>query len=157
MTPTLIALSGLLAATPTADETDTAAVYAALDWLEGCWAGPGFDGEMSECWMRSASGELVGAFQYSEDGALQFSEMLMIGTADDAFGYHVKHFNRDFTGWETDGHPVTFRFQALEETRIVFDGLVLEPVGEDGMRVLLDLGAPDGSVRTVEINLQRVR
>lgn len=157
MTPVAIALSGLLAATQPAEEVDTGAVFEALDWLEGCWAGPGFDGEMSECWMRTASGELVGAFQYSADGALQFSEMLMIGTAGDAFGYHVKHFNRDFSGWEENGEQVTFEFQALEGDRVVFSGLVLEPDGADAMRAYLDMRSAEGVVSTVEFHFQRVR
>lgn len=158
MTPVAIALSGLLAATPAAGDTDTDAVFAALDWLEGCWAGPGFDGEMSECWMRTASGELVGAFQYSADGALQFSEMLMIGhNPHGDFGYHVKHFNRDFTGWEENGEQVTFEFLALEGRRVVFSGLVLEPDGEDAMRAFLDMRSDEGVVNTVEFHFERVR
>jgi len=158
MTPVAIALSGLLAATPAAEEVDTDAVFEALDWLEGCWAGPGFDGEMSECWMRTASGELVGAFQYSADGALQFSEMLMIGhNPHGEFGYQVKHFNRDFTGWEENGEQITFEFQALEGDRVVFSGLVLEPDGVDAMRAYLDMRSAEGVVNTVEFHFQRVR
>lgn len=146
---------GLLSAPSKASEPDE--VLAALGWLEGCWAGPGFAGEMSECWMRTASGELVGAFQYSADGALQFSEMLMIGhNPDGAFGYHVKHFNRDFTGWEENGEQVSFAFLALDGDRVIFSGLVLERDGETGLKAFLDMRRSDGRVETVPFHFHRM-
>lgn len=159
MKSVLLVLPGLLTAVPALAEEpiEPAAVYEALGWLEGCWRGPGFDGEMSECWMRTASGELVGAFQYSAGGELQFSEMLMIGTAGGAFGYHVKHFNRDFTGWEENGEQVSFPFRALDGDRVVFGGLVLEPDGPDAMLAHLDMRRSDGSVRTVDFRFTRMR
>jgi hypothetical protein len=159
MIVSVLSAAALVAMQPAeaAAENEDAAVLDSLAWMEGCWSGPGFEGEMSECWMRTASGELVGAFQYSAHGELQFSEMLMIGTAGGRFGYHVKHFNRDFTGWETQNEQVTFPFEAADGGRMEFGGLVLERDGDDAFRAYLDMRGSDGTVRTVEFHFQRDR
>ncbi len=134
-----------------------AGVLERLAWMEGCWQAEGFDGEMSECWMRAQGGELVGAFQYSANGALQFTEMLMIGTnAEGEFGYHVKHFNRDFTGWETRNEQLSFDYRQISETRIEFRGLVLEFGGPDAFTARLDLRQPDGSLTTEVFEFSRI-
>ena len=163
---TVMIMAGAAMAAQQVDEADTPSLpdaqaqtdaLAALDWLEGCWAGPGFDGVMSECWMPAASGELVGAFQYSAHGELQFSEMLMIGMADGRFGYHVKHFNRDFTGWEDRDEQVTFSFQDIDETGVRFGGLNLERDGDNTFHAHLDMRGSDDIVRTITLTFQRVR
>jgi Domain of unknown function (DUF6265) len=155
MTYALLAL-GLMVQSVEAGPSDMD-VLEQLTWMEGCWRADGFDGEMSECWMRAQSGELVGAFQYSAQGALQFTEMLMIGTnAEGEFGYQVKHFNRDFTGWETQTEQITFHFEQISEIRIEFRGLVLEFGGPDAFTARLDMRQSDGSLTTEVFEFSRV-
>lgn len=155
MTYAFLALA--LMAQPAEAGPSDADVLEQLAWMEGCWQADGFAGEMSECWMRTQSGELVGAFQYSAQGALQFTEMLMIGTnAEGEFGYHVKHFNRDFTGWETQNEQITFDYRQVSETRIEFGGLVLEFDGPDAFTALLDMRQRDGSLTTEVFAFSRI-
>ncbi|WP_323761857.1 DUF6265 family protein [Maricaulis sp.] len=154
MTYAILALA--LMVQPAEARPADADVLEQLAWMEGCWQADGFAGEMSECWMRTQSGELVGAFQYSAEGALQFTEMLMIGTnAEGEFGYQVKHFNRDFTGWETQTEQITFHFEQISETRIEFRGLVLEFDGPDAFTARLDMRQRDGSLTTEVFEFSR--
>ncbi|WP_297732496.1 DUF6265 family protein [uncultured Maricaulis sp.] len=155
MTFAILALA--LMVQPAEADPDNAGILEQLAWMEGCWQADGFAGEMSECWMRTQSGELVGAFQYSAQGALQFTEMLMIGTnSEGEFGYHVKHFNRDFSGWETQNEQLTFDFRQISEARIEFGGLVLEFEGPDAFTARLDMRQQDGSLRTEVFEFSRV-
>lgn len=124
-------------------------------WLEGCWTGSGLGGEITECWMSSPDGRMVGAFQHVADGALNFSEILMIGEVDGIQGYHVKHFNADFTGWEARDEAVSFAFVEAQARRVVFEGLVYELTGEGQLRIALDMHTGDGGVRTVIFHLER--
>lgn len=146
-------LSGLLlSSTAMADDH---ADFRALAWLEGCWAGEGLGGEVSECWMSTWEGRMLGAFQMVSGGELQFSEMLMLGEAGGVSGYHVKHFNADFTGWEARDEQVSFPLVALGENRADFEGLsyVLDT---DGMlTVSLAMRQADGSSATVEFHMRR--
>ena len=136
-------------------ETEHAAALEALDWLQGCWEGEGMGGTTSECWSRAASGELVGAFQYSRDGVLQFSEMVMIGEAGGVFGYHVKHFNRDFTGWEEPDEQVSFAFVSADESGAEFSGLVLERDSETAFTARLRMRDAEGEVEVVPFTFHR--
>lgn len=61
-------LSGLLLCTTAA--ADEPADYRALAWREGCWSGEGLGGQISECWMSSPDGRMIGAFQMVSDGEL---------------------------------------------------------------------------------------
>ncbi|OLF81234.1 hypothetical protein AWH62_00740 [Maricaulis sp. W15] len=155
MTYAILALA-LMVQSAEAEPVD-AGILEQLAWMEGCWRADGFAGEMSECWMRTQSGELVGAFQYSAQGTLQFTEMLMIGTnAEGEFGYHVKHFNRDFTGWESQNEQVTFDYRQISETRIEFRGLVLEFDGPHAFTARLDMRQRDGSLTTEVFEFSRI-
>lgn len=127
----------------------------ALSWLCGCWTGEGLGGTVSECWTQAASGEMIGAFQYSRGGELQFSELLMIGEAGGAFGYHVKHFNRDLTGWEARDEQVSFNFISADAATATFSGLELIRNGEDGFTVLLQMETSEGEANTAEFVYRR--
>lgn len=79
----------------------------------------------------------------------------MLGEAGGVSGYHVKHFNADFSGWEERDEQVSFALVALGENRADFEGLAYV-LGTDGvLTVQLDMGRADGSVSTVEFRLRR--
>lgn len=126
-----------------------------LSWLEGCWSGSGLGGAVSECWMSVPDGRMIGAFQFVNEGELGFSEMLMIGEVEGVSGYHVKHFNPDFTGWEARDEQVSFPLVSVETGRAVFEGLIYERVGETGLRVHLDMQTTQGATRTVVFDMNR--
>jgi hypothetical protein len=156
---TLLAVFALASAAPIASASadDGEAVdFSALSWLEGCWSGEGLGGEVSECWMSTPDGRMTGAFQMVSGGELQFSEMLMLGEAGGVIGYHVKHFNADFTGWEERTEQVSFPHVSLSEDRAEFEGLIYA-LGEDGtLTVQLDMHTSDGGVSVVEFSMRAV-
>lgn len=156
----LAAGAGIIVASASAQEmgeADGAAADAgvALDWLEGCWSGEGLGGQVSECWMSVPDGTMIGAFQLVSDDQLNFSEILMIGEVDGVQGYHVKHFNPDFTGWEARDEAVSFPQLSIEAGRAEFNGLVYELIGEGQLRIALDMHTGDGGIRTVVFELER--
>jgi hypothetical protein len=157
----LAAAVGLIATSASAQEmgeADGAAADAgvALDWLEGCWTGEGLGGQVTECWMSVPDGTMIGAFQHVADGRLNFSEILMIGKVGGVQGYHVKHFNPDFTGWEARDEAVSLPQESVEAGRAEFNGLVYELTGEGQLRIALDMHTGDGGVRTVVFELERM-
>lgn len=147
-------LSGLLlSSTAMADDH---ADFRALAWLEGCWAGEGLGGEVSECWMSSPDGRMTGVFQIVSDGELQFTEILMLGEVDGVSGYHVKHFDADFTGWEERDEEVSFAFISARGTRAEFEGLTYDLGPEGVLLVTLMIGQADGSTARAEFRLRRI-
>ncbi|MHA6287608.1 DUF6265 family protein [Maricaulis sp. CAU 1757] len=127
----------------------------AAAWLAGCWHSEGFGGTISECWTPTADGQLVGAFQLSRGGALDMSELMLIGTAGGQAGYHVKHFSADMVPWEAPEERVTFAFVSASPEQIVFDGLVLEPRGPDAYRITLRVRTPEGGTRDTLLHFER--
>ena len=133
-------------------ETD----YRELGWLPGCWTGRGLGGEVSECWMPTPDGRLVGVFQYVQDHELVFSEILMMGEAGGIDGYHVKHFNSDMTGWEAQDEFVSFPLVEINADEAVFEGLVYRHQEPDHFIVELDIADASGEVATTRFSLYRV-
>lgn len=134
------------------DEVD----FRALAWLEGCWEGEGLGGQVSECWMSTGDGRMTGAFQMVSDGELQFSEMLMLGEVDGVAGYHVKHFDPDFTGWEEKDDQVSFAFIQARGTRAEFDGLTYELDADGVLTVSLRFAQGDGTTSIARFHMRRI-
>jgi hypothetical protein len=127
-----------------------------ISWLQGCWTGEAFGGEVTECWMVASQDLLVGSFMLVQEGELQFTEHLVIGEADGTRGYHVKHFSPDLVGWEGQDEMVTFPFVRRSENRVEWGGLVYEYDGNREITVYLDMRGRDGSVETMVFSMTRV-
>ena len=124
-------------------------------FLTGFWVGDGFGGVSEEMWMPPSGDRMFGIFKQSNDGALQFTEFIEIVEESGGWILRLKHFNPDFSGWETKDDHVTFALRSVADNKAVFAGLSYELVEKDRLRIELRLRQDDGSVNTAVFNLNR--
>ena len=68
---------------------------------------------------------------------------------EDSLGYvlKVKHFTRDFTGWEEKDKSVNFRFIKVEKEALYFKGITFIKEKENILKIYLAFKNKDGSYR----------
>ncbi|MEQ8926868.1 MAG: DUF6265 family protein [Fulvivirga sp.] len=106
-----------------------------LDWLVGSWEGEGLGGLNYESWSTPEEGVMMGMFRHSRNGKVIFYEFCRISDV----GLQLKHFNPDLTGWEQKEEMVTFPFLSMSEDEIVFDGLVMELINQNELKIVVQL------------------
>ena len=98
-----------------------------IDWLAGQWSGTGIGGAPAmESWLPPTGPTMVGTFvQTSDEGGIQFSEILYLMEEEGTLVLRLKHFNADLTGWEEKDGMLTFRLVAIEPCAAYFHALTL--------------------------------
>lgn len=113
-------------------------------WLAGQWRGEGLGGTCEEIWSPPLAGTMVGTFRLVKNGEVVFYELMVLG-ADAKGGYlKVKHFSKDFVGWEEKAVAVRFDLESVRRDRAVFKGLTLERRKEK-LDVRVRMRSQDGS------------
>jgi len=105
------------------DETRPEATLEDAGWLVGSWTGTGFGAQFEEVWNAPSAGSMIGLFKLYGDDGVAFYELLELSVEDGTLSLKVKHFNADFTAWETKEDYVNFRLVKKEEGALHFGGL----------------------------------
>lgn len=117
-------------------------------FLQGYWTGTGFGGQSEEIWMPPVDGRMFGIFKQSQDGQLVFTEYMEIVEAEQGFVVRLKHFNPDFSGWETKDEHVTFPLTSVAGKKAVFSSLSYEITAPNTLEVRLRMRDDDGETFT---------
>lgn len=125
-----------------------------MDWMEGCWTGEGFGGEVVECWMTSPDGRMTGSFQLVNNGELGMAEIFMLADFPDGPAIRLRHYNPDMSAWEAEGEYTNFPLLDAGEDFTRFEGVTFRRTGEDTARVEVMIESV-GEVRTEILNLTR--
>lgn len=125
-----------------------------LAWLAGHWRGDGLGGECEEIWSAPMAGTMMGSFRLTKDGEVQFYELLVLKREGDNVVMKVKHFTRDFVGWEEKEDAVTFVLEEVGPNRAKFKGLTLERDGDE-LDIMLKLHHDDGTVEDAPFHFRR--
>ena len=139
MTPLLLA--AFLAAAAAAPPSE--ARLADLAWLAGQWVSAGPD-RSEEIWAPPAGDSMMGMWRLVADGQTRVFELLAITQEPDGPVYWLRHFTRQFVGWEDREQPIRLplvRFAAGEAT---FEGK-----GSDGGPLRLTYRQPKADALTV--------
>jgi hypothetical protein len=123
-------------------------------WLAGRWVGEGLGGEMEESWSPPAGGQMVGHFRLVQDGAPVFYEFLLLDVADGGLRMRLKHFNPDYSAWETVEEWTTFTPVSAGAEELVFSALRIQRKGPDAMTMLLRLNS-GGNVTEQTLSFRR--
>lgn len=126
------------------------------EWLVGTWRGEGFGGTVEEVWLPAAHEQMIGAFRYYGEEEEGFSELLTLTHVDGQTLLRVKHFNPDFTGWETQNESVDFRFVSAAAKALHFRGLTLMSPSPDVLEIYLAMRGDDGELREEALRYRRV-
>jgi hypothetical protein len=132
-----------------------AATLADMAWLEGGWTGIALGGLCEEIWSAPAAGSMMGMFRLLVDGTPVFYELQLLVEDRGSLVLRVKHFNRDFTGWEEKNDAVDFPLVAKDGRIMHFDGVSFRPRGEDALTIYLAIRTRDGGYREETFNYSR--
>lgn len=110
-------------------------------WLVGSWSGPAFGSMAEEVWNPPSAGSMVGMFKVYKDDTVIFYELLILVEEEGSLALKVKHFNEDFTAWETKEDYVNFRLVSAEENALHFTGLSFYRINDDLLHVFIALNS----------------
>ena len=108
-------------------------------WLVGSWSGPAFGAMAEEVWSPPSAGSMVGMFKVYKDDTVLFYELIVLVEEEGSLSIKVKHFNADFTAWETKDDYVRFRLVSVEEDALHFTGLSFYRITDDEVHVYIAL------------------
>lgn len=119
------------------------ATLADLAWLAGQWVGDGPD-HSEEIWAPPAGDSMMGMWRLVADGQTRVFELLAITQEPDGPVYWLRHFTRQFVGWEDKDRPLRLALVRLAAGEAVFEG-----PGTDCATVRLTYRHPRASVLSV--------
>ena len=129
------------------DRSPPPATLSDIAWLEGRWSGPALGGLCEEIWSAPLAGSMMGTFRLLVDGTPVFYELQLLVEDRGTLVLRVKHFNRDFTGWEEKNESVDFPLVAKDGRNMHFEGVSYHPQGDDGLTIYLAIKTRDGGYR----------
>lgn len=95
---------------------------------------------------------MMGTYRHHDaDGNLTFYEFLVL----DSLGMHVKHFQPDLTAWEEKGEYHTFEMVRATENSLELQGLRIDYLAPDSMRLYLNMRQDDGTLHTEVFRMKR--
>jgi hypothetical protein len=128
-----------------------------IAWLEGHWAGTGFEAKVEEIWTGLDGRSLLGLFRLVQDGQPRVYEIITVVEEEGSLVMRLKHFNGALKGWEEKEKFVSFPLVKLEPHAAFFDGLTYRlEAGGDTLRVWLVVGHKDGPLQEEEIIYHRL-
>jgi len=123
-----------------------------IAWISGNWKGEAFGGKTEENWSEPSGGSMMATFKLINKGKITFYEIEIIREVENTLILQLKHFNYDLKGWETKDETVDFPLKEITPTKVIFEGMSFEKVGENEMNIYVDLHQKDGSIETTKFN-----
>ena len=120
-----------------------AATLEDVSWLVGNWSGEGFGVQFEEHWNPPSAGSMIGFFKLIDGDEVSLYELLLLVEEEGSLSLKVKHFNADFTAWETKEDYVRFRYIMSEENAVHFSGISFYRIDEDTMHAYLVMRTGD--------------
>ncbi len=108
-----------------------------VSWLVGSWSGEAFGSTFEEVWNPPSAGSMIGLWKLLNDGQVVFYEIMLLVEEEGSLSLKVKHFNADFTAWETKEDFVRFRFVKYETDAVHFEGLSFYRIDENTMHAFI--------------------
>ena len=127
-----------------------------LGWIAREWCGEALGGDAEETWMEPVADIMLGMFRLIRDNTVVFYELMSFEVEGDNILLRVKHFNPGMKGWEEKDKSLTFILQEVTQDKAVFNGLVFNRDGDDGINIEL-LMKTKGKMNWVTFNYKRKR
>lgn len=124
-----------------------------FSWLTGTWAGSGFGGHFEETWSEpDSNAQLIGMFRFTQkNGEVGFYEFWKL----DSTGLKLRHFNPDFTAWESKDDYLHFKMVEAKKDTILLKGLEYYLTEPDEMEIRLDMKHSEDNIRTEVFKLKK--
>jgi len=106
-----------------------------IAWISGHWRGTALNGTIEEIWSPALGGSMMGSFKMVHSDAVTFYELMHIQAKEESLLLQIKHFNKDFTGWEKQHESEDFQLVKIDKNHIYFDGLTFEKIAENQLNI----------------------
>ncbi|WP_420321215.1 DUF6265 family protein [Flagellimonas sp.] len=106
-----------------------------VSWITGHWKGEALGGIVEEIWSPALGESMMFSFKLVTDDTIVFYEFGHIKQVDATLILQLKHFHGNLKGWETKEETVDFKLVKLEKDSVFFEGLTMEKLGDNEMRV----------------------
>jgi len=126
-----------------------------ITWISGTWHGEAFGGKIEEIWSKPSGGSMMASFKLINDGTVSFYEIEIIREVENSLLLQLKHFDGELKGWETKDETIDFPLKQITPTKVTFEGMIFEKVGDDKMNIFVDIKNENGDVEIVEFNYFR--
>lgn len=88
-------------------------------FMEGTWRGDNDGLHFEEIWSSPAAGVMAGMARGHRDGRIAVLEYILVTEEAEGVFMRFKHFNTDYSTWETDG-AIELRFVAAKDGDALF-------------------------------------
>lgn len=126
-----------------------------MAWLAGYWEGEGLGGTMEDIWMPPRDGVILGAFRLVQPGGKGFYELFAIEEFEGSLRFVVKHFHRNWVGWEEKDAALKMPLQRITDNEAAFGGVVFRREAPDSLVVDLTMRMRDGATRTEVLRFRK--
>ena len=123
-----------------------------LAFLGGAWLGEKGTDLFEEHWMLATKKNMTGMFRWLKDGEIFVYEIMALVERDGNVHLLLRHFDKDFVGWESKERSLIFILAELTGTKALFikaekpkDGWLMYERVDDKTLKFADLES-DGSV-----------
>lgn len=126
-----------------------------VSWIQGHWRGEAFGGIAEEIWSPPLGDSMMCAFKLVSDNKVQFYELCVIREVNGTLLLQLKHFHRDFKGWEKKDETVDFKLVSLEPGKVFFDKFTFEKISKNEMNLYVVIKNDKGAEEEVKFNYKR--
>ncbi len=126
-----------------------------LDWLQGSWQGEGLGGICQEVWEKPFGNTMMGMFKLIKEGKPVFYEFFVLVEEKGLIELRLKHFTSAFMGWETKDKFISFKLVEVKGHKAHFEGLTMEKIDDNHLRVYVAIKYEDGVVREELFEFER--
>ena len=123
--------------------------------ISGHWRGEAFGGITEEIWSPPFGESMMFVFKLTLGDSVLFYESGAIMEEDESLILKLKHFNRDFTGWEEKNETVDFRLVKVETNKLYFEGFTFEKINIDEINIYVDIEDKEGNISETKFNYRR--
>ncbi len=149
--------STLCRAQPPAKIADTVkASIGDVAWIAGTWRGEALGGKVEEVWSPPLGDNMMGMFKLVKEGKTNFYELLTIVEHEGSLLLRIKHFDRQFKGWEEKDQSEEFPLTSLEPRKATFSGLSFQLEDQEHLTIKVQV-ENDGQANELVFRFSRMK
>ena len=106
-----------------------------VSWIQGHWRGEAFGGIIEEIWSPPLGDSMMFSFKLVSEGKVVFYELGGVRQIDDTLLFQLKHFGKDFKGWEEKEETIDAKLVEINGNRVYFEGFTFEKISDTEMAI----------------------
>ncbi|WAC01195.1 DUF6265 family protein [Lacinutrix neustonica] len=106
-----------------------------MSWIAGHWKGEAFGGVTEEIWGPPSGKSMLFSFKLVKDEDVVFYEVGGIREINNTLIFQLKHFGKDFRGWEQKDETIDAKLIKIEGNRAYFDQFTFEKINDNELNI----------------------